>query len=94
LNFEYDKFYGYINSYPLLVGAGLEILSEIKLENLINSSEFKNITENMNFDKVEFLNSNVKTKSIYKLHHTSDLEFCEEFIAMAKRRKSSCTIWH
>lgn len=78
INFNYDKIYGYLTTDPSLIGAGLEVFSEIKLKNA--TTEYKNLIENMKFDAVAFnSNENLATKANFKLSFGTELEFFEDY---------------
>ena len=79
LQFDYDKYYGYINSFPILIGAGLSLSCRLKLENLTKISEFSNKLSALEFDSVSIEGSDVYFQKFYKLSYESDMEFCEAF---------------
>jgi arginine kinase len=79
LNFEFDKYYGYITTDPSLLGAGISIYTEIKLSQFSKNSEFMNILDALKFDGYSIEDGKLKTKANFKLSYQTDLEFLNDY---------------
>lgn len=78
--FEYHKVYGFLNSSPTLLGAGLEIYCEIIIDKLCKHNEINQIIENLDMHVHDYTEKSevLRVSSRHSLRQTED-EFIEDF---------------
>lgn len=81
LSFEHHSLYGYINSSPTLLGAGLEIACGLSISNVPESNIFKTLLQKLDYTdyEIDSVNNSLRINARFKLIHYSEYEFLQAF---------------